>query len=140
MGEYLFIGSAILSITNGIVILGINPHRVVNKAFFAVSIWIAVWFTCISMAIHEGRQYVADSNSQIIFWLRSSAGTGAFLGWFTWMMRNALIGDRKYFGQVLKDSWLWFGISLSIAVVACSELYIPSDSTPLNKQYGIGRR
>lgn len=138
MGEYLFIASAIVSIVNGTVLLYVNPRRVVNRVFFAASAWIGIWLICIALAIHEGSQYRGDSSAQVIFWIRGSTATGAFLGWFAWMIRNALTDNRQTIWHVCKDSWFSFLCSAFLAALACSELYIPSTSTPANKQYGVG--
>jgi len=138
MGEYPFIASAIFSIVNGTVLLCVNPRRIVNQVFFVTSVWIAVWLACIAIAIREGAQFYSDSNTEVVFWVRCSTASGAFLGWFIWLMRSALMGNNGTLWQVSKETWLWFCASLSIAMLAFSELYIPSSSTPSNRQYGIG--
>jgi len=138
MGEYLFIASATFSVVNGIILLCVNPGRVVNKVFFATSVWIAIWFACIAMAIREGSQYDGESCPDVIFWIRCSTAAAAFLGWFTWMIRKALTGDRHTVWAVCRDSWFSFFCAALLASLACSEFYIPSTSTPANKQYGVG--
>lgn len=138
MGEYLFIGSAVLSLANGTVLLCVNPQRNVNRAFFIASLWIFFWALGIAMAIREGQEHQAQISFTLIFWIRFSTAAVAFVGWSAWLMRIAILSDRESFSRVLGRSWVFFFIASLAAIIAFSESYIPSSSTPAAKQRGIG--
>jgi signal transduction histidine kinase len=136
MNGALYLGTAMLSLANGIVMLIINPSRMINRVFVLASTWIAVWFFCVFMAIREGKLYTLGPADDVLFWLRLSSGTAAFLVWIVWMMRSALLDAGGNLKQVFKRSWPWFCVSLFISSLAFTEAFIPSDSTPLNPKRG----
>jgi signal transduction histidine kinase len=137
MGEYLFIGSAVLSLANGTVLLCVNPRRMANRAFFASSLCITAWCFCVIMAMEIGADEPLDLRS-LLFWLRASSAVGAFLVWFIWLMRSVLLQEGTSTRMVLVRSWPWFSASCLIATIAFSEFFISSASTPKNTIRGIG--
>jgi signal transduction histidine kinase len=138
MGDYFFIASAIFSVVNGTVILCLNPRRTVNKVFFGSSIWIALWSASVVFAIRSGRNHEGTSNATLLFWLRSSSAIAAFSLWLIWLMKAALLFEGVAARVILRRSWLWFSISVLLAILAFSESFIPSTSTPANKGRGVG--
>jgi signal transduction histidine kinase len=138
MNGALYLGTAMLSLANGIVMLIVNPSRAINRVFFFASAWIAVWFFFVFMAIREGTLYTTGPADSVLYWLRLSSAIAAFLGWIAWLMRSVLLDPSATLGQVLKSSWPWFCASLLISLLAFSEIFIPSDSTPLNHKRGPG--
>src|SRR6478736_2621929 len=92
MGEYLFIASAIFSVVNGTVLLCINQRRLINRAFFVTSVWMAVSFLFIVFAIQAG-QHVPFESAPVVFWIRASAVTSAFSIWLIWLMKSVLLED-----------------------------------------------
>lgn len=128
-------GSACLSLANGIAVLLINPRRRVNRVFFLTSAGAALWATCILGAINAAE---TGANEALIRWLRASSVIGAFLGWSAWLTRSALLADGQSLINVLLRSWFFFVLSCGGAAIACSEWYIPSTSTRENTERGAG--
>src|SRR6187402_3612681 len=129
MGEYIFIASAIFSVTNGTVLLCLNQRRLINRAFFATSVWMALSFLCIGFAIQSGQEVPFES-APVVFWIRASAIISAFSIWLIWLMKSLLLEDRIGAVELVKQSWPWFVMSLALAAIALSESFIPSTSTP----------
>lgn len=138
MGDYFFIASAIFSVVNGTVILCLNPRRTVNIVFFGSSIWIALWLASVVFAIQAGRNHEGTSTATLLFWLRASSAIAAFSLWLLWLMKAALLFEGAAARVILRKSWLWFSISVLLAMLAFSESFIPSTSTPANKGRGAG--
>lgn len=137
MGEYLFLGCAILSITNGAILVWVNPKRTVNQTFFLCCACICVWCLCVSVAIRKGAQSPIPLES-LHFWLRASSGVGAFLCWLIWLTKTALIERNNTLGSILGKSWPWFILSCMVAGIAFSESFIPSTATPQSQEHGWG--
>lgn len=137
-GECLHVGGGIFSVSNGIVLLALNHRRAVNQIFFATSFWIGVWCMCVATAIHKGTNFDGESADDVITWLKLTTAAGAFFGWFVWMMRCALINDERKPLEVARKSWPVLCICLAAAWISLTDLYIPPESTPLNKKYGPG--
>lgn len=135
MGEYLFIASAIFSIVNGTVLLCVNQRRLINRAFFATSVWMALWFLCIVFAVQSGQEVPFES-TPVVFWIRAGAVISAFSIWLIWVMKSILLEDRLDAVNLVRQSWPWLAVSLALALIALSESFILSTSTPENK----GRR
>jgi signal transduction histidine kinase len=138
MGEYIFWGSAILSIANGGVLLWLNPRRNVNRAFFVTSVCIAAWATATGLAIFVGHTSTAEPNQEPLLWIRVSLVFGALVGWSAWLTRTAILSEAENFTAVLAESWQLMIVAAFAAAVGASELYVPSTSTQLERQRGIG--
>lgn len=136
-GIFYFV-TALLSLTNGALILVVNPRRTINKMFFFASLWIGIWFFCVFMAIRKGAGYSGGPADDILFWLRLSSVVAAFTGWFVWLMRSVLLDPHHSISRIFKSSWPWFCISCVIAFLALTEWFVPSDSTPLETKRGSG--
>lgn len=138
MGEYLFIGSAIFCTVNGLVLLCVNPSRMVNRVLFAGSVWIGIWLFCVAMAIHRGAQYTSGPDQVLIFWLRLSSFVAAFFVWLIALIRIVLVHDTETIQRALNRSRPWLLLSLALAVLPFSEHFILSNSTPTEKFRGFG--
>ncbi len=136
MSAALYLATAILSLANGAIILAINPARAINRVFFFASAWISLWFFCVFMAMRAGAEYIDGPAHTVLFWMRLSSGVAAFLVWLIWLMRAVLLSSSEDTTAIFRRSWIWFSISCLIALIAFSKNFIPSDSTPLNSQYG----
>lgn len=138
MSGYFYLGTALLSVANGTVMFVVNPERSINRMFFFASLWIAVWSFCVFMVIQVGDQYTGGPAHILLFWLRLSSVVAAFTGWFVCLMRAALLTPHHSTTRLIVDSIPWFLISSSIAVLALTESFVPSDSTPINSKRGAG--
>ena len=67
MNAFLYLGTALLSLANGTVILIVNPARAINRVFFLGTVWISLWFFCVFMAMREGAQYTDGPANVILF-------------------------------------------------------------------------
>ncbi len=137
MGEYLFFASAALSVTNGVVLLCVNPARAVNRVFFSASIWIALWALCIAMAIGEGAIETATPSAALVFWLRASSAVAAYLGWFLWLMQAVVTADRPDLVRTLKSSLWWFGLATIAACTTISDEFVRPYATPVTERRGL---
>lgn len=136
MNAFLYLGTALLSLANGIVILIVNPARAINRVFFFGTVWISLWFFCVFMAMREGAQYTDGPAHVILFWVRLSSAVAAFLVWLIWLMRSALLSKDATLKSIFRQSWIWFCVSCFIAFIAFSRDFIPPDSSPLHSKHG----
>lgn len=137
LGLYLF--AALLSLVNGVIVLSVNPRRVINQIYFIGTLITCLWFFCLSKAIRIGETSAPDvTNEQLLFWLRMAAAVPAFIVWQIALMRNAVLDNFGSIRQAFNKTWPWFVISSGLACLAFSEAYIPSHSTSILKLRGPG--
>jgi two-component sensor histidine kinase len=97
----------------------------------------ALWLLCVFMAMREGSTTERNEYGALLFWLRMTSVVAAFLPWSFFLTKEALLADTSFLTSIQR-SWLWFSAACILAAVAVSESFIPSDSTPAIRKYGIG--
>ena len=103
MNEGVYAVAALLSLTNGLAFLLVNPHRPINRVYFAGTILTSLWFFALIMAINIGEATPPHAvNARLLFWLRSSAAISAFLVWHIAVMRATLLDIQPRFGRRLR--------------------------------------
>ncbi len=138
MREALFIGAALLSLGYGVALLLVNPRRAINGIFFAGTVTTCLWFFCITMAITTGRAASAHQpNEALLFWLRMCFAVPAFIAGQIAFMSTVLQVEIRSFRQLLGKAWGWFLISCFLAALAFSDSFIPSSSTPAQRERGL---
>jgi signal transduction histidine kinase len=138
MSEYLFLASALLSVSTAVGVVLINPRRPINQVFGMAAGLIGLWLICIFMVATFGRDESASANSQQVFWLRLSSAIGAMIAWLLWLMKATLVTDKPTLGASILRTWPWLFLSVALAGIAFSESYIPSHSTPTMQIRGSG--
>jgi len=139
MNEGVYAVAALLSLTNGLAFLLVNPHRPINRVYFAGTVLTALWFFALIMAINIGEATPPHAvNARLLFWLRSSAAISAFLVWHIAVMRATLLDHSATLWPPLKKTWPWLAVSISLAILASSDAFIPSYSTPAIEVRGSG--
>jgi signal transduction histidine kinase len=136
--ELVFLGAAFASGLTGAGIFSINPNRLINRIFALVLTVIALWFFTVFMVLREARIYTPATHENPLFWLRLGAATSATLPWLVQLMIPAIATPTLTFSAILKRSWPWFVIFCALTILIFSELFIPSDSTPLATKRGYG--
>jgi signal transduction histidine kinase len=135
--ELLYLSTAVVSAVTGAGIFLLNPYRTVNRTFVLTSATISLWFFSVFMVIREVR-YEPSVYAGHIFWLRlASAATGT-LPWSVRLMLTALSTPTLSFPAILRKSCPWAILPCALAVLAFSEIFIPSDSSPLAPRHGPG--
>lgn len=122
----LYIAAALLGLGNGLAVLLLNPRRTINQVYFAGTLITGLWIYSLLRAISIGEATApTEVNPDLLFWLRMSSATPAFIVWQVALMRNALIEDLHTLSQASRKSWHWFAVSVALAVLAFSEMFIP---------------
>lgn len=135
--EAIFLSSSVLTLITGVIILLINPWRLINRAYLIAAGLSAVWLFCIFMAMHVGNSGAETRQPEILFWLRLSNATAAFLPWSYFLIKGSIL-ETKSAGLILKRSAPWALVSGLLVIVIFSESFIPSDSSTDFKKRGIG--
>ncbi len=139
MSEAVYIAAMLLSAANGLAILLVNPRRPINRVYFAGALITSCWLFCVAMAIQIGDKTSPDSvNPRLIFWLKASAATSAFIVLHICAMRATLVHASKTFWRPLRSLTPWLLVPVLLATVSFTEYYIPSTSTRANPDRGIG--
>lgn len=139
MIQGLYISAALLGLCNGLAVLLVNPRRSINQIYCAGTLITCAWVFSLLRAIAIGETTAPTVvNHDLLFWLRMSSATPAFVVWQIALMRNALIDDIPTVRLTLQKSWPWFVVSVALAGLAFSELFISSYSTTATKLRGAG--
>lgn len=133
-----FLATAVFCLTTTIVIVWLNPNRVINQVIGLWGLCISFTYFSIFVATSVAEDRAPDSVLQLLFWLRLSSATIAFMPWTLWLIRTAIVTDRSSLHSLIHDSRLLFVGSYVLASLCFTESYIPSDSTPDNPQRGLG--
>jgi two-component system sensor histidine kinase HydH len=135
--EVIFLTSSAFSLATGFSVVALNPRRTANVVFAIVTVLSALWLLCVFMAMREGSTAVSNEYGALLFWLRMTNIVAAFLPWSFFLTKEALLADTPFL-TIIQRSWLWLSAACILAAVAASESFIPSDSTPEVRKYGIG--
>ncbi len=136
--EVIFLGTAVITFATGLVIVAINPGRIINRSYLLTATLSSLWLFCIFVAVHMGQSEAQeDKQQEILFWLRMTNAVAAFLPCSYFLLKAAIAGVHPAVG--LRNSpLLWIAVSFALAALAFSESFIPSSSTPKAHQHGIG--
>jgi signal transduction histidine kinase len=116
-----------------------NPRRFVNQVFAAIALTAALWMVFVLLALQAGQLHSTDATANPIPWLRANAALAALFPWLIWLLKESILipGDAKPLG-LLRRSSPWLLATGLMVVIALSNHYIPSDSTPGNPRRGSG--
>lgn len=120
-------------------VLWANARRFTNQVFGFIAVLVAAWLWTVVGAISEGELFWRDGTGDAVPWLRINGAISAFLAWAIWLLNESVARRPGEKEQTLRESLPWFcGCLLLASVWLFTELYVPSDSTPLNHRRGPG--
>jgi signal transduction histidine kinase len=119
--------AALAAVALGAFALWANPARVINRVFFTGSLQVAVWLTCLELAL-----FSADG----LYWLRMASAVGAFLPAHLWILKESVRCTPGFWR--LRHWWVW-GLGGAVLAWLCfTPWFIPGHSTGDARVYGWG--
>lgn len=116
----------------GVLILWSNPGRRVNRVAGLCSLHIASWLICLHAAIVAPREAGLP-------WLRLSCAVGGLIPFSFWMLKETVaVGGAVDARRRLTRQASWLLVCSALALLAFTDIFIPSHSTAANKSYGPG--
>jgi len=114
----------VAALSLGIFVLLNNQRRALNVFFFAFSLIMTGWLTCLGIAF-----YTTDE-PQIIAAIQMSSILGAFAPFMFSMMRKAVMHPTRHWSQHLRRS-KWESLApLAAAALACTSFYLRGVTLP----------
>ncbi len=109
-----------------------NPGRRVNWAVFACSVHIAMWLSCLHVA-------VVVPAGEGLPWLRASCAVGGMIPFTFWMVKESVVGDgpSSWAASLWKQA-PWLAVCGLLAVLPFTNFFIPAHSTAANRAFGTG--
>jgi len=107
-----------------------NPKRPINRAFFLMSVDVAVWLMTL--------EWLTDpTNPDPVFWLRVVSVIGAFIPFLLWIIKDCAEGGEFGWSSV-RDGWAWLAVGLGMAAICLTQYFIPASSTREHPIRGLG--
>ncbi len=107
-----------------------NPKRAINRAFFLVSIDVAVWLMSLEWLNNP-------ANPNPVLWLRIASAIGALIPFLLWIIKDCAKGGDFGWGSV-RNGWAWLAVGLIMAALCFSHYFIPPESTREHPSRGLG--
>lgn len=120
----------VASLGVGCGVLYANPKRAINRAFFAMSVNVAVWLMSLA--------WLTDpANSNPVLWLRIVSSVGALFPFMLWTIKDCAEGGS--FGwRSVRDGWSWLALGVVMMILSFSGYFIPPESTRMHPIRGVG--
>lgn len=116
----------------GILIIWSNPDRMVNRMVFACSCLIAAWL----FILHITMSTRSDAG---LFWLRSMCAVAAWVPLLFRFVKESVASDaRRALSSILRDNIGWIALTIVLAIVPFTEVFIPTHSTATQRVRGWG--
>jgi len=140
MNGFLFLATALFCLAMAIVIVWLNPRRVINQAMGLASLFVSISYFCTYTwaVIIIGVSSSANPIPEALFWLRMNGATYAIVPWTFWLMKHAIVSNHESLLTLIRRSWLIFAVSCVLICLCFTESYISSDSTTSSPQRGMG--
>ena len=136
--EIVFLSTSVLTLATGLIIVALNPWRLINRSYLVAATLSAAWLLCVFVAVHIGQSEPYEGKPQdMLLWLRIGNAVAAFLPCSFFLIKAAVIGTYPITGM-RNRVWPWVVVSCLLAIVAFSESFIPSHSTAEAQVRGVG--
>lgn len=114
----------------GALILWSNPRRIVNRLVCSSSIHLALWLSCLHITTYDRGG---------LPWLRITCAVGAGVPWHFWLVKESIAtGFDAFDGRWIRRCSGWFVISVLLAAMCFSGLFIPAVSSSEHRVLGWG--
>jgi signal transduction histidine kinase len=123
---------ALIALVIGLVAIWSNPNRLINRVFFSFSVHVAAWLWFLHTAISS-----PPGSPQGFFWLHVTNAAGAAIPFHLWLVKEAVAGEQP-FRNILVRSLPWLAPTLSLMAVVFTPWFIPKNSSPEHRLYGLG--
>jgi len=127
---------ALISLAVGCVTLWANPKRFLNKGFFVTSVMVSIWLLLVYASLRAGLRFAIDPSSNPVPWLRANNALAAFFPWILWLLQESVVTNTDRSRKLLIGSIPWLVVGAVLASICHTDLFIPSDSTPINSRQG----
>lgn len=119
----------LVTLAIGVSVLWSGPRKLANQAISFVALLASVWLALLwALRIH--------GLGNPVLWLRVIAVLASIFPWFLWWLGFVVRNQDARWRDLLFAGRYWGGYALGLAALACSEWYIPSNSTPEHKMWG----
>ena len=117
------------SVVVAVGVMRANPHRALNRAFFAMSLVALGWQLCLAQ--------VHASSEHVVYWIRCSSAFAALFPVCMWMMKECALGRRWSFATA-RRGWGWVLVAVGLIALVFTDSFIPLASTANSPRTGWG--
>ncbi|MBI2513801.1 MAG: hypothetical protein HYV96_17675 [Opitutae bacterium] len=108
-----------------------NPRRQINQAFTLLSLWIALW---LALLWTLNRFHIPNP----VPWIKAISAIGAFFPWLLWWLAHSIISPECKWRELITKGKYWLVGGSTLAAIAVSNWFIPSESTRETRIWGAG--
>lgn len=121
----------------GIATFSLNPRRAINRVLATVCFAGVLFFAAQLTAKFEGAKFLATGAGDPLLWIRIKFAIIAFISpsmvWLCFYVVSGRYNDRRH---LFRKMIPWLIVSCSLAALAFTEGFKPSDSLPGRERYG----
>ena len=118
----------------GVVVWWSNPRRLVNRAVCTCSFHIAIWLGCLYLATT-----FPQGSAEGLFCLRLACAVGGLIPMHYWIVKECIsTGMQVSRRRIWIELGVWMLISIPLAAICFTDLFIPSYSTHTRRAFGWG--
>jgi signal transduction histidine kinase len=108
-----------------------NPKRAINRAFFLLSLNVALW--ALSLGWLTARPEIPNP----VLWIRITSAIASFFPCLLWIVKDCVQGESLGW-RSLRKGWPWMSVALLMAALCLTSYFIPEESTREHPLRGIG--
>lgn len=127
----LYLACLIVVVSVGASVVWSNHRQLVSQAFALLALGVALW-------IYLFWTLKSPWSGNPVPWLRRIAAVGDLFPWLMWWLGRCAISPRGSWRDFFSAGRYWMFASLLLAGLALSPWFIPSESTPMHRLYGVG--
>ncbi|HEY8240804.1 MAG TPA: ATP-binding protein [Kiritimatiellia bacterium] len=122
--QFSIFGALMIDVVVGVLVFVTQTRRIPNQLFFALSLVLAAWLTCM------GCGATATDEVMLEFWIRQASASGALIPVAMNLLRLSIMYRQEGLLRILARARWWFAAYLPVAVLCQSRYFLLSARLP----------